>query len=235
MKTPYFYIIRHIPSQKYYAGCKINSLANSSNLMTKTGYQTTSKIIKDVIKHDGLASFEILKIKHFNSSNEALSYEARFLQKVNAAENPKFFNLHNGGKNFVNNGGYKLSKSAKEKMRKPKSKETIEKQNTEKRSRSKDVYKKSVESRKKNNLTWNSKETCEKIRKANAARWSDEENRKKHSEIMQEYYKNNPVSEETKNKKRELLKGDRNGMHGKTHNESTREKMRLAWEKRKQK
>lgn len=235
MKTPYFYIIRHIPSQKYYAGCKINSLANSSNLMTKTGYQTTSKIIKDVIKHDGLASFEILKIKHFNSSNEALSYEARFLQKVNAAENPKFFNLHNGGKNFVNNGGYKLSKSAKEKMRKPKSKETIEKQNTEKRSRSKDVYKKSVESRKKNNLTWNSKETCEKIRKANAARWSDEENRKKHSEIMQEYYKNNPVSEETKNKKRELSKGDRNGMHGKTHNESTREKMRLAWEKRKQK
>jgi hypothetical protein len=235
MKTPYFYIIRHIPSQKYYAGCKINSLADSSNLMTNGGYQTTSKVIRDIIKHDGLASFEVLKIKHFNSSGEALSYESRFLQKVNAAENPQFFNLHNGGKNFVNKGGYKLSKSAKEKMRKPKSKETIEKQNTEKRNRSEDVYKKSVESRKKNNLTWNSKETCEKIKKANAVRWSDEQNRKKHSEIMEEYYKNNPVSEETKNKKRELSKGDRNGMYGKTHNESTREKMRLAWEKRKQK
>jgi len=224
-----------MPSQKYYAGCKINSLADSSNLMTEKGYKTTSKIIKNIIKTDGLESFEILKIKHFNFADEALYYESKFLRKVNAAENPKFINLHNGGKNFVNKGGYKLSDSTKSKMKKPKSEITIEKQNKEKTSRPKEVYEKMVNTRKERYDTWNNEAQRNAISEANKKRWNEEENRKKHSDIMKDYYKNNPVSEETKTKKKETSKGDRNGMFGKTHNESTREKMKLAWEKRKQK
>jgi hypothetical protein len=235
MKTPYFYIIRHIPSQKYYAGCKINSLADSSNLMTEKGYKTTSKIIKNIIKIDGLESFDVLKIKHFNFADEALYYESKFLRKVNAAENPKFINLHNGGKNFVNKGGYKLSDLTKNKMKKPKSEVTIEKQNKEKTSRPKEVYEKMVNTRKERYDTWNNEAQRTAISEANKKRWNEEENRKKHSDIMKDYYKNNPVSEETKTKKKETSKGDRNGMFGKIHNESTREKMKLAWEKRKQK
>jgi hypothetical protein len=133
MAIPYFYIIKHNPTEKYYAGCKINSFADSSNLMTKSGYKTTSKIIKELIKKDGLGVYKILKIKHFKTPEQALYYESKFLQKVNAAENTRFFNKHNGGKNFVNKGGYKLSETTKNKMRKPKSKETIEKQNKEKK------------------------------------------------------------------------------------------------------
>jgi hypothetical protein len=69
----------------------------------------------------------------------------------------------------------------------------------------------------------------------NNIRWSNDDNKKKQSEIMKEYYKKNPISEETRNKHRQLSKGENNGMYGKTHNKSTREKMKLAWAKRKEK
>ena len=235
MKTPYFYIIKHLPTQKYYAGCKINSSADSTNLMTINGYQTTSKIIKGMIKDSGLESFKILKIRHFESSEEALSHEHKFLTRVNASENDRFINRHNGGKKFVNKGGYKLSESTKRKMRKPKSEETIKKQNLSKRNREKNVYEKAMQSRRDNNEFWNSPETRKKLSESNQKRWSHEENRARHSEIMKTYYSDNPVSKETREKKCENSKGDKNPMFGKTHTQDTRDKMRKAWEVRKKK
>ena len=233
MRKPYFYIIKHLSSQKYYAGCKINSRANSVDLMTEQGYQTSSQTIKELIHKDTLHMFQIVKIKHFETSYEALTYETRFLTKVNAADNIMFYNKHNGGKNFVNKGGYKLSESTKQKMKKPKSKETVEKQNQEKRTRSKEVYKKMVETRKSRYDSWHTEEQLEKIKQHNAT-WWNEENRNKHSEIMKEYHKNNPISELTRQKHKEKSKGSNNGMFGKKHSEATREKLKLAWKKRKE-
>lgn len=233
MNKPYFYIIKHLPSQKYYAGCKINSKANSLNFMTTEGYQTSSKTIKELIVKDSLSQFSVIRIKHFETSTEALMYETRFLTKVNASKNIMFYNKHNGGKSFVNEGGYKLSESTKQKMRKPKSAETIEKQNLEKRTRDKSVYMKMIETRRQNNPVWHSEESKERIRQHNAT-WWDEENRKKQSEIMKNYFKDNPVSESTRQKHREKSAGCNNGMFGKTHSEATREKLRLAWQKRKE-
>jgi len=160
-------------------------------------------------------------------------YETKFLLKVNAAENVRFFNKHNGGKNFVNKGGYKLSESTKQKMRKPKTKETIEKQNREKRTRNKEVYKKAYATRKQRYSTWHTAEQIEQIKQRNAVYWTDE-NRKTHSEKMKEVHKLNPISEETRQKHREKSKGANNGMFGKKHNQETKEKMKLAWAKRKQ-
>ena len=233
MRKPYFYIIKHIPSQKYYAGCKINSKANSSDLMTEKGYQTTSKVIKKLIEKDGLCLFEVIRIKHFETPNEALAYEARFLIKVNAAENVTFYNKHNGGKCFVNKGGYKLSESTKQKMRKPKSKETVEKQNQEKRNRSKEVYKKMVETRKNKYPTWHDEEQSERMRQHNATWWT-EENKKNHSEKMKEVHRLNPISEETREKHRIKSTGENNNMFGKKHSNIAKEKMKLAWQKRKE-
>jgi hypothetical protein len=232
MNHPYFYIIKHKPTQKYYVGCKINSQANSLNLMTQCGYKTNSKIIKDLIKKDGLESFEILKIKHFNSGNDALLHESRFLIKVNAAEHPMFFNQHNGGKNFVNKGGYKLSEYTKRKMRKPKSKETIQKQNKEKINRSEETYRKAVETRKKNGRLWISDEQREKIKEFNKNYWNDIEKENQRLR-MKEFYKKNPVSQETRNKLKKIRKGDGNNMFGKKHSEIAKEKMKLAWKRRK--
>lgn len=234
-KTPYFYIIRHKITKKYYAGCKINSKSDSSNFMTEKGYKTTSKIIKSLIKKDGLESFEIIRIKHFEFPDQALSYETRFLTRINAAEHDLFFNRHNGGKNFVNKGGYKLSESTKNKMKKPKSKEMKEKLRKHLKERSKDSWQKGVETRKKNNPVWHNEEMREIISKNNISRFASEESRIDYSKKMKEYYKNNPVSEETKAKHRELSSGKNNGMFGKKHDEETKEKMRLAWEKRRNK
>ena len=234
MANPYFYIIRHKPTRKYYAGCKINSSADSSNLMTESGYKTTSKIIKQLIKKDGLQSFEILKIKHFDSPDKTLSYESRFLMKVNAAEHPMFFNQHNGGKNFVNKGGYKLTESTKNKMRKPKSQETIQKQKETLKKRSKESWIKMVETRRKKGLPWISDEQRERIKKFNKEYWTDEIKEEQRNRMI-EFYKKNPISEETRKKLKEIRKGSGNGMYGKTHNESTKEKMKLAWAKRKEK
>ena len=222
-----------MPTQKYYAGCKINSRADSSNFMTERGYQTTSKVVRSLVQKDGLSSFKIIRIKHFETSDAALIYETRFLMKVNAAENIMFYNRHNGGKNFVNKGGYKLAESTKQKMRKPKSGETIEKQNQEKRGRSKEVYKKAVATRKQRYATWHTAEQIEKIKQHNAT-WWNEENRNKHSEIMKEYRKHNPYKEETRKKWSDARKGSGNGMYGKKHSEATREKLKLAWQKRKE-
>lgn len=234
MSKPYFYIIKHIPSNRYYAGCKINKDANSSNLMTNKGYKTNSKVIKEIIKNEGLEAFEILKIKHFESPDMALFHETKFLQKVNAAENSKFLNLHNGGKNFVNKGGYSLSESTKNKMKKPKAKETIIKQNLEKRNRSKNVYDKMIETRRKNGIPWVSDEQKEKIKEFNQRYWNDQTKEEQRLRMI-EFYKKNPISEKTKNKLSALNSGKNNKMYGKKHNEETREKMRLAWQKRKQK
>jgi len=233
MSKPYFYIIKHTPTQKYYAGCKINSRANSSDFMTEKGYQTTSNIIRSLIQKDGLSAFEIIRIKHFTTPEEALAYEMRFLTKVNAAESTMFYNRHNGGKNFVNRGGYKLSEHTKQKMRKPKSKETVEKQNQEKRTRSKEVYKKMVATRRSRYSTWHTAEQIERIKQHNAT-WWNEENRKKHSEKMKEVHKLNPISEETRQKHRVRSAGANNGMYGKKHRAETREKLKLAWQKRKE-
>jgi hypothetical protein len=234
MGRPYFYIIRHKPTQKYYAGCKINSEADSSNLMKKDGYKTTSKIIKKIIENDGLESFEILKIKEFDSSEKTLLYETRFLVKVNAAENEKFFNQHNGGKNFVNKGGYKLSENTKNKMRKPKSEETIRKQKEALKKRSKESWIKGLETRKKKGPPKISDELRKKRKEFNQRYWNEKTKEEQRNRMI-EFYKKNPISEETRNKLKKVNSGENNNMFGKKHNEETREKMRLAWQKRKEK
>jgi hypothetical protein len=233
MGIPYFYIIKHQLSGKYYAGCKINTSADSSKLLTINGYKTTSKVVKKIIKEDGLESFKILKIKHFEKSEDALKYETRFLKKVKAATNSKFLNLHNGGKNFVNKGGYKLKESTKDKMKKPKSKNTIEKQNEEKRRRGKKVYEKMVSSRRATGKPWISNSQKEKLKNSNKAYWN-ENNRDIQKNRMIDYYKNNPVSEETKKIKSEKLKGEKNPMFNRKHNDLTKDKMKLAWQKRRE-
>jgi hypothetical protein len=234
MAIPYFYIIRHKPTKKYYAGCKINSSADSSNLMTEYGYKTTSKVIKELIKKDGLDSFDVLKVKHFKSPEETLYYESRFLIKVNAAENPRFFNKHNGGKNFVNKGGYRLSEATKNKMRKPKSKETIEKQKKALKKRSKESWKKMVETRRKKGLPWISDKQRQQRKEFNKRYWNEKTKEEQRLRMI-EFYKKNPISEETREKLKKVNSGENNGMFGKKHSEETRQKLKLAWAKRKEK
>ena len=232
MHKPYFYIIKHLPTQLYYAGCKYSN-PDSNNFMTESGYQTSSKIIKNLISRDGLSAFEIVKIKFFDNAYEVLRYESRFLNKVDAKNNDMFINRSNGDANFRNKGGYKLSEKTRAKMSKPKSLETIEKQNDEKRNRSKETYQKMVSTRKERYSEWVNEEQRKHASECNKKRWSELENREIQSQIMIDYYKQNPISEETKQKHRENNKGDNNPMFGRKQSEETRKKMSEAWARRK--
>jgi hypothetical protein len=62
---PYFYLIKHKSSGKLYAGSRTtpqSKLANPTEFMKPDGYQTSSKIIKEIIKNEGLDAIEILDI-----------------------------------------------------------------------------------------------------------------------------------------------------------------------------
>ena len=84
MSKPYFYIIEHIKSGKYYAGVRFAKNCNKEELLQENGYYTSSKYVKELIESDGLESFKIRKIKEFDTAKEAMEYETRFLKKVKA-------------------------------------------------------------------------------------------------------------------------------------------------------
>jgi hypothetical protein len=119
--SPFFYIIRHIKSEKLYAGyCSAKKHCNSDEFMTKNGYNTSSKIIKKLILDDGVDSFIVDRITHFSTGTEACEYETRFLCKVNAKKNGKFFNKSNGKLGYRTIGGrlgHRHSEKTKQKIR----------------------------------------------------------------------------------------------------------------------
>ncbi len=100
--NPYFYIIQHISSGKYYAGVKYGIGSNPNQLLKSNGYQTSSDIIKQIILEEGIESFLIRKIKVFENASQALAYELRFLKRVNAAFNDNFLNRSNSSFRALN-------------------------------------------------------------------------------------------------------------------------------------
>ena len=92
MHTPYFYIIEDVITKQLYVGSKFGSDANPSTFWIEGGYITSSKTVKDLVEEFGLKRFSIRKLKPMKNAYE---YETRFLQKVDAKNNPKFYNGHN--------------------------------------------------------------------------------------------------------------------------------------------
>jgi len=92
---PYFYIIQEVSTGKFYAGSKYGQGANPAKFMTEDGYTTSSKIVNEIIRKSGLKSFIVRKIKVFDTAESAYNHETKFLEKVDARNNPKFYNCHN--------------------------------------------------------------------------------------------------------------------------------------------
>ena len=113
---PYFYIIQHIESGKYYAGVKYARNANPDNLLKSNGYQTSSYRIQNIILEEGVESFVIRKIKLFETGEEALDYESRFLRRVNAAFNDNFLNRSNNSISALNTDWEKHKQTCLEKF-----------------------------------------------------------------------------------------------------------------------
>lgn len=93
--TPYFYIIQDNRNGMYYAGSKYGKDANPNKFMVEGGYTTSSETINRIIHENGLSIFAIRKVITFETGSEAYNHEKRFLEKVNARDNPRFYNKHN--------------------------------------------------------------------------------------------------------------------------------------------
>jgi hypothetical protein len=74
--TPYYYVIKHKPSGKLYAGSQYGKNSNPENLL-KT-YFTSSKLVKELIEKDGVESFEI---EYIDCRPDAREYEQKFLME----------------------------------------------------------------------------------------------------------------------------------------------------------
>jgi hypothetical protein len=92
---PYFYIIQDTRNGMYYAGSKWAQGCHPDHLLKESGYTTSSETINKIIHENGLDTFVIRKIKTFETGDKAYDYETRFLVKVDAKRNSRFYNAHN--------------------------------------------------------------------------------------------------------------------------------------------
>lgn len=118
---PYTYLIQFIPTGEFYYGCSYASRSKVAHpsLLWQT-YFTSSDIVQQLINDYGVDSFRVISTKNHKDKETTLLYEHRFLKRVDAKNNPKFLNQHNGAKDFK---GVEHTEETKQKLRKPKSEE----------------------------------------------------------------------------------------------------------------
>lgn len=133
MRVPYFYIIKHINTNRFYVGSAWGKKVNPDQLLKEGGYMTSSSYVHKIIKEDGLKSFVIdtiiteeeLQIP-FNNIRTVLEYETWFQNFHDCASSVKWINKRNN--NFKNHNwplyDVEVKKKHKEIMNAP---ETIEK------------------------------------------------------------------------------------------------------------
>jgi hypothetical protein len=98
MSQPYFYLLKHTKSGKYYAGCKYGKTANPKDLMTEHGYKTSSKTVQKLISLEGVKSFEIVdiileeEVKIPFGFNNIQHYEQWYLKENKCSRSRVFLN-----------------------------------------------------------------------------------------------------------------------------------------------
>lgn len=103
-RIPYTYFVLHIPTGSKYYGSKYGKGANPDTFWKSGGYFTSSVKVKKLLKEYGIGSFKAEVRKVFESPDQALNYEYRFLKKVNALDKDEWLNENLGGEKFRNFG-----------------------------------------------------------------------------------------------------------------------------------
>ena len=158
-RTPFTYLLIHKPTGKKYYGVHFRKGCLPEHLWTK--YFSSSPTIKKLIKQDGADSFDYQVRKIFETGDEAVDWEHKFLLRVGAARSEDWLNRHNGGyagghipteemrKNVSKfHKGRKRSKATVEKLRKT-AQEQWKKQKAEGYTLSKSAVEKSKATQKK--------------------------------------------------------------------------------------
>lgn len=99
-RTPFTYIVTHIPSGKRYYGSRYANGCLPTDLW-KT-YFTSSATVKRLIATDGKDAFTVTVRKTFTSVTACRKWESNFLHKIDASTNNYWLNSHNGGSSFYN-------------------------------------------------------------------------------------------------------------------------------------
>ncbi|CAB4125394.1 hypothetical protein UFOVP58_128 [uncultured Caudovirales phage] len=92
MTQPYFYIIEHINTGKRYAGARWQKGCHPNEFMKESGYTTSSFIVNEIVKSEGLNSFKVLEILLMDNPYE---FETEFLKTNNCAMSEIWLNKHN--------------------------------------------------------------------------------------------------------------------------------------------
>lgn len=118
MRIPYTYLIRHKRTDKLYHGSRTAKNCSPNELLKNGGYNTSSKIVKKIIKDEGILSFEIIYTKIHETINEARLAEETYHKEYDVKGNVKYFNMHNAGDKFYCNGHTEETKKKMSDIRK---------------------------------------------------------------------------------------------------------------------
>lgn len=91
MTTPYTYLIKHVPTNMYYYGCRFAKNCNPSEFWIK--YKTSSKTVKLLIEQYGKDSFKFEIRKTFDNADAARLWENKVLKRMKVVDRNDFINL----------------------------------------------------------------------------------------------------------------------------------------------
>jgi hypothetical protein len=211
---PFTYLVKHIPTNRYYYGVRYKKGCHPNDLWKK--YFTSSRKVKGLIRRYGKKSFIFEIRKTFKTAKQAYNWEHKVLRRMKVIHRDDFLNLTDhlsvDPKHLskLNRGkgnpmyGRKLSKERKKELSRLNIGRRLSEETKEKlrfyAGKNHYMYGKKL-----------SEETKEKIRIGNLG--------KKHTKKMIKYLS-------------KINKGGNNAMYGRKHTKETKEKMRFAWEKR---
>ena len=87
---PFTYLVKHIPTNRYYYGVRFRKKCNPNDLWTK--YFTSSKKVKGLIKRYGKKSFQFEIRKTFKTAQQAMAWEFKVLRRMKVVERTDFLN-----------------------------------------------------------------------------------------------------------------------------------------------
>jgi len=90
---PFTYLLKHIPTNKYYYGVRFKKGCHPNDLWIK--YFTSSKKVKGLIKRYGKKSFIFEIRKTFKTQQEAINWENKVLKRMKVIYRDDFLNLTN--------------------------------------------------------------------------------------------------------------------------------------------
>jgi hypothetical protein len=87
---PFTYLVKHIPTNKYYYGVRFRKKCHPYDLWTK--YFTSSKKVKGLIRRYGKKSFQFEIRKTFKTAQQAMAWEFKVLRRMKVVERKDFLN-----------------------------------------------------------------------------------------------------------------------------------------------